>query len=309
MFGTSCPGSRQAATAAAGGHGRLGGCMGTLRPRQAPRWRQGWRRSWQGHGKEAGAGSRRRVCFQASDKAGFSCFSGSPGSGTAAWASSCRTSTSPGPRRALSSQNQTPTPSCIACGEGARPSAAMQRALCLFPWGELPPNAFPPHRAWSQGGGTSRATLPSFLGDRNTKLGFCWRATGWGGGSPAPALRALTRRCPSLCWQRHWLRLVLTGPLACGKVSCTMALPVCKGKRWPRAWEPPLCKTEAPVPSRQCGGVVRKAWREVSKKTRARDARCTVRRAARLAGGRIPREPALQELTDLNSSDFFPLFI
>lgn len=32
-------------------------------------------------------------------------------------------------------------------------------------------------------------------------------------------------------------------------------------------------------------------------------------RAVQLAGGRIPWEPALQELTGLNSPDFFPLFI
>lgn len=143
MFGTSCLGSWRAGVTAAGGLGRLRACTGTLRPHQAPRWRQGRCRSWQGR-EEAGAGSRRWVCFQASDKAGFSCFSASPGSRTAAWASSCRrrTSASPGPRRALSSQNQTPTISCVACGEGARPSATTQRALYLF----HPPAAFlPPH--------------------------------------------------------------------------------------------------------------------------------------------------------------------
>lgn len=124
-----------------GGLAGSGLCTGTLRPHQAPCWRQGRRRSWQGH-EEAGAGSRRWVYFQASDKAGFSCFSASPGSRTAAWASSCcrRTSASPGPQRALFSQNQTPTTSCIACGEGTRPSATMQRALYLF----HPPAAFLP---------------------------------------------------------------------------------------------------------------------------------------------------------------------
>lgn len=141
MFGTSCLGSWWAAVTAAGGLGRLGACTGTLRPHQAPCWWQGRRRSWQGH-EEAGAGSRRRVCFQASDKGGFSCFSASPGSRTAAWASSCcrHTSVSPGPQRALFSQKQTPTTSCIACGEGTRPSATMERALYLF----HPPAAFLP---------------------------------------------------------------------------------------------------------------------------------------------------------------------
>lgn len=65
MFGTSCPGSWQAAGAAAWVHGRFRACKGTLRSCQAPRQRQGRRWSWQGHGKEAGAGSRQCVCFQA----------------------------------------------------------------------------------------------------------------------------------------------------------------------------------------------------------------------------------------------------
>lgn len=100
------------AGAAAGGHGWLGVCTGTLQPHQAPHQRHGRRRSWHSYGKEAGAGSWQCVCFQASDKAGFSCFSARPGSGTAAGSSSCPhcTSASPVPQRALLSHSQTPLP-------------------------------------------------------------------------------------------------------------------------------------------------------------------------------------------------------
>lgn len=40
-----------------------------------------------------------------------------------------------------SSQNQTPAPSRVARSEGAQPGATTPRALCGFPWGELPPAA------------------------------------------------------------------------------------------------------------------------------------------------------------------------
>lgn len=96
------------------------------------------------------------------------------------------------PPLALSSQNQTPTPSCIACGKGSWPSAALRRALCLFPRGELPPAALfplcPEPGWWHQLCHAPQLWQPSFLGDRNAELGFRWRAAGWGGGSPAPVL-------------------------------------------------------------------------------------------------------------------------
>lgn len=48
------------------------------------------------------------------------------------------------------------------------------------------------------------------------------------------------------------------------------------------------------------------ACQEVSKEPRACDAQCTVRRAVQLTGSCFSQEPALQELTDLNSPEFSP---
>lgn len=98
--------------------------------------------------------------------------------------------------------------------------------------------------------------------------------------------------------------------LGCGKVSCATALPLCQGKGWPRAWEAsalqrPSTGSRCPASSTE-GWSEKQARGEASRQSRACNTRCMVQRAARLAGNRIPQEPALQELTDLNSSDFFP---
>lgn len=204
-----------------------------------------------------------------------------------------------------SSQNQTltlshvahgVTPSHVAHGEGAQPGATAPRALCLFPLGQAPScRVVPPlwlePGLWHRPCHAPRLWQPSFLGDRNTELGFRWSVVGKREPSAGTVSTNLAMPLALLprAGARFAVEMLVQGPGA-------------------SALQPRSTSTQRP-PSRAVGApktglggtfpggpkrVMLGAWFEGQGS------------AARLAGSRIPQEPALQELTDLNSPDFFP---
>lgn len=121
---------------------------------------------------------------------------------------------------------------------------------------KVPPSVLflvPTARVVAQAVPHSPVCQPSFLRDQKAKLGFCWRSVGWEEG-------ALTQQCPSLCWQ-------------C-KVTSAMALPVCRGKCWPRAQSSCVATLKHLCCPSHGQGVLN--TQEVSREPWAHDSLCTV---------------------------------